>query len=135
MCFPGGEPFRTRNSAGTMRFPIAPWCRSGISTMKHACRLRMLIAIAALVAGSWLCGAATCWGQTVAVGPAAGTGAPKKVSKVYIVGYTLVALMVGLGVLVVCHYRERKARPDLPQDMVAERLRQGIKAPPQQKSG
>jgi hypothetical protein len=57
----------------------------------------------------------------------------KPVNKIYIVGYALVALMVGLGVLVICHYRERKERPDLPQEMLAERLRQGVKAPPVQK--
>ena len=81
------------------------------------------------------------WGQQAAK-PAANAPAaeassktPKPVNKVYIVGYTLMVLMVGLGVLVICHHRERKARPDLPQDLVAERLRQGTKAPPAQKSG
>jgi hypothetical protein len=58
----------------------------------------------------------------------------KPVDKVYIVGYAMVVLMCGLGVLVVCHYRPRKDRPDLPQEMLAERLRQGVKAPPAQKA-
>ena len=66
---------------------------------------------------------------------ATSTKTPKPVDKIYIVGYALLVLMIGLGVLVVCHYRERKARPDLPQEMVAERLRQGAKAQAAQKSG
>jgi len=88
--------------------------------------LRPLLALVA--AGFLLAAASVGWGQELA------PGAPvehKKVDKVYIVGYALVVLMVGLGVLVVCHYRERKTRPDLPQEMVEQRLRHGMKAPGQ----
>lgn len=98
--------------------------------MKNARHRCISIVTALLLAGIFLAQATDAWAQD-----AAAAGAPKKVNKIYIVGYTLVALMVGLGVLVICHYRERKARPDLPQDVVAERLRQGVKAPPAQKSG
>ncbi|MCE9548655.1 MAG: hypothetical protein K8T25_24525, partial [Planctomycetia bacterium] len=73
--------------------------------------------------------------QAPATDPAAAAPAPpsenevwrsmpaKPVDKVYIVGYTLLGLMIGLGLLVVCHTRSRQDRPDLPQEEVMERLR------------
>jgi hypothetical protein len=106
--------------------------------MKTSClRIAVIIAVAAagMQPGDWA------WGQRPAAPPAGAAPAapqlpepfvptppPKPVDKIYIVGYTLMVLMIGLGVLVVCHYRVRKARPDLPQDMAEERLRQGKKA-------
>jgi len=97
----------------------------------HARSAFLPLLIATLAIGLLLTAGSLGWTQELA------PGAPvevKKVDKVYIVGYALVVLMVGLGVLVVCHYRERKARPDLPQDLVEERLRHGVKVPGQ-KSG
>lgn len=95
--------------------------------MKNAHSLRIVLVIGALVAVGLVWGETTrCWALEATGGAA---GAPKPVNKIYVVGYTLIVLMVGLGILVVCHYRERKDRPDLPQDMVAERLRQGVKVP------
>ena len=98
--------------------------------MKHPRTLRIFLIVGMLLAGGLILGEATrCWAIEATAGAEGAAGAPKTVSKIYVVGYTLVVLMVGLGILVVCHYRQRKARPDLPQDMVAERLRQGVKAP------
>lgn len=96
--------------------------------MTHARRLKILLVIGVLFAGGLMWGEFThCW--AVEATSAAAGAAPKPVNKIYVVGYTLIVLMVGLGILVVCHYRERKARPELPQEMVAERLRQGVKVP------
>jgi hypothetical protein len=59
---------------------------------------------------------------------------PKPLAKVYIVGYLLVAMMIGLGLLVVCRASPRQERPDLPQEEIAERLRHRHTRPPASRS-
>jgi hypothetical protein len=114
--------------------PLSP----EISTMPAARRLCALL----LIAAALFCGAEqrSCAVETAQPAashvptPVIPPKATKKVEKIHIVGYALVVLMLGLGVLVVCHFRERKARPDLPKEMLEERLRQGMKAAPMKKS-